>query len=343
MLDEKTFKKLTVALLILFLLVLSFIIIRPIFFSVVGGLILTYIFFPVYKKVLSVVREKNISAVIVILIVLIIIFIPFWFLLPSMIRQILDAYLYAQKINVIEFMRKVIPSISQIEVTKEFALSVNTMISTLISKIISAISSSLSNLPSIALNMVIVIFTFFFGMRDGELFKKYVASLSPFSKSAEADLSSRFKNITKAVIFGYFVVGIIQGIFTGLGLWVFGVPQVILLTVFAMLASLIPMFGAWLIWIPSSIYLIVSGHAIAGIGLALYGALFVSWIDNILRIYLLSRQTKISSAIVIIGMFGGLAVFGFLGLILGPLILSYLLLLLDAYRDKKFMSLFSEE
>ncbi|MBI2630161.1 AI-2E family transporter [Candidatus Pacearchaeota archaeon] len=342
MIDEKTFKKLSIFLVIGVLLILTFIVLRPIASAVIIGLILAYVFLPVYKRILSVVREKSISALLVIFLVLLLIFIPLWFLLPAIIKEVFDIYLYTQEIDVLAFLRGIIPSLSQIGMTQNVAVSLNSFLSNLVSKILSSASNTLYDLPGLGLKLAVVLFVFFFGMRDAEIFKRYVASLSPFSKSTEEDISSQFKSITRAVIFGYFVVGVIQGIFTGIGLFIFGIPQALLLTFFAIIASIIPMVGAWLIWIPASIYLIISGHVFAGIGLALYGGLFVSWIDNVLRVYLVSRSVKISSGIVIIGMIGGFLVFGLLGFILGPLILSYLLLVLNAYREKKFPSLFSE-
>jgi predicted PurR-regulated permease PerM len=180
-------------------------------------------------------------------------------------------------------------------------------------------------------------------MRDAEIFTKYVQSLSPFSKSVEKDFIQKFKEITGSVIYGYVVVGILQGILTGIGLYVAGVPQALILTILAIFAAMIPIAGAWLVWVPAAIYMILSGNTFAGIGLILYGSLFISWIDNIVRPYLVARKTKISTAVVLIGMIGGLIVFGIIGLILGPLILSYLLLILDAYRNKRFPDLFSEK
>jgi predicted PurR-regulated permease PerM len=178
-------------------------------------------------------------------------------------------------------------------------------------------------------------------MRDAELLKDYVISLSPFSKATQNELVKKFKDITNAVIFGHIIVGIIQGILTGMGLLVVGVPNFLILTVIAILASIIPVLGAWLVWVPASIYLLASGNVASGIILFLYGAIVISWIDNIIRPYIVSRKTKISSAIVLVGMVGGLIVFGILGLVIGPLILAYLLLLLDAYRKNKIPGLFS--
>ena len=101
------------------------------------------------------------------------------------------------------------------------------------------------------------------------------------------------------------------------------------------------MVGPWFVWIPVTLVLIIGGNVGIAIGFAVYCALFVSTIDNILRPYIVSRKTGTSPVIVLIGMIGGLFVFNILGLILGPLILSYLILFLRAYKDGTISELFS--
>ena len=127
----------------------------------------------------------------------------------------------------------------------------------------------------------------------------------------------------------------------GLGLWVFGVPKALTLTIMGTFASMLPMIGPWFIWIPVTIGMLLAGKVGAAIFFAVYCLFFVSTIDNILRPYIVSRKTGVSSVVVLVGMIGGLFVFNILGLILGPLILSYLILFLKAYKDGTLSDMFS--
>jgi len=341
MIDEKLFKKLTIFVALGILLVLTIYLLWPIASAIITGLLLSYVFYPVYKKIFKWVKEKNISAIIVILLVVFLIFIPLWFLLPILIKQIFDIYLYLQKIDTFSLLQKVFPNLAGSGISKDFATSLNSFITNIASKILSSASNVFLNLPVVVLKLLVVIFVFFFGMRDAEIFKKYAAAISPFSKSTEKQIVEKFKNITNSVIYGYFVVGILQGIMAGLGLFLAGVPQALVLTIIAIFASIIPILGAWLVWIPAVVYLLVSGKIITGIILFLYGALIISWIDNVLRVYIVTKKTKISSLIVLLGEIGGFIVFGILGLLIGPLILVYLLLIIEAYKNKRIPSLFS--
>ena len=338
MVDDYSFKKVSIYVVLSILAILSLFLLWPIATSILAGLVLSYIFHPAYRKILHIVKEKNISAILLILLVLLLIFIPLWFFIPLMVQQIFDVYLFLQKIDVSAVINVVFPSFA--DSSQHFVNSFNSFISGLAMQMFSYLSGLVGNLPDLALKVVVVMFVFFFGMRDGEHIINYIQSLSPFKKKVEEELIKKFKDITNSVIYGHIVVGIIQGIMTGIGLFIFGVDNALLLTLISILVAVIPILGAWLVWITSAIYLLTLGHTGRGIGLFIYGALIISWIDNILRAYIVSKRAKLSSGIIVVGMMGGLIVFGILGLVIGPLILAYLLLILDAYRNKKFFNLF---
>ena len=209
------------------------------------------------------------------------------------------------------------------------------------SSIFSYLVSLLQNLPTLILNLAVVLFVFFFALRDQESLKEFVSGISPFRKDKETVLVTRFKDITSSIIYGYIIVGIIQGLALGLGLLIFGVPKALTLTIFGTFASMLPMIGPWFIWVPVVIGMLISGKVGFAIAFGIYCLFFVSTIDNILRPYIVSRKTGISSVVVLVGMIGGLFVFNILGLILGPLILAYLILFLKAYKDGTLSDMFS--
>lgn len=343
MVQTTIIQKITILIVLISLFILTAIILWPIASAIVMGLILSFMFYPLYKKVLSVVKEKNASALIIILLVLLLIFIPIWFLFPIIVRQIFEVYLFIQKIDFLKIIESIFPSLAEISLSKDFALNFNKFITSTAGTIISSASSIIYNLPYMALKAVIMFFVFFFGMRDAEILKEYAKSLSPFSKETEKKLTQNFKEITALIIYGHIVLGILQGVLTGVVFLILGVPNSLVLTVLAIFASIIPILGAWIIWIPVVIYLFAIDNVVSGLIVLIYGSIVISWIDNLIWPYMISKKTKISSAVVLLGMFGGLIVFGILGLIIGPLILIYLLLIIDAYKNKKILSLFSKK
>ena len=213
--------------------------------------------------------------------------------------------------------------------------SLNSLVPKILSYFITKFSNIVLNIPVILLKLFVVIFVFFFVLRDGEKAIGYVGSLFPFKREIGEKFIKQFKGVTNSVLLGQVLVGVIQGIIAGIGYFIFGVPYALLLTILTIFVSIIPFIGAWLGWVPAVIYLFSVGRTGAGLGLLIYGILIVSLIDNVLRTIIVAKRTKINSAIVIIGMIGGLFVFGVIGLILGPLILSYVILIVELYRLKK--------
>ena len=105
---------------------------------------------------------------------------------------------------------------------------------------------------------------------------------------------------------------------------------------------MIPVLGSWIVWMPVGLFLIFTGQTFDGIFLLLYGALFISTIDNLIRPYILSKQSNLPIALSVIGTIGGLYFFGIAGLILGPLVLAYVLIIIEFYQQGKLKDLFNK-
>ncbi|MGV8131794.1 MAG: AI-2E family transporter [Candidatus Pacearchaeota archaeon] len=339
-LSNKDIRRIFVSAVLLLLAIAAFLIIRPIVLSIFGGLILAYIFSPVYKIVYRTIHARNISATIMCLLVLLIIIIPLWFTIPVIVQQIFDLFNLSQNIDFSKVVTQLFPS-----GTTEFNEKLTTIIiqftGNLASTIFNYFIGLLQSLPTVLLNLAVILFVFFFALRDQEGLREFISGISPFRKDKETVLVTRFKDITSSIIYGYIIVGIIQGLALGLGLLIFGVPKALTLTILGMFASMLPMVGPWFIWIPVAVTMLVAGNVGLALAFAVYCGFFVSTIDNILRPYIVSRKAGVSSVVVLVGMIGGLFVFNIIGLILGPLILAYLILFLKAYKDGTLSDMFS--
>lgn len=336
MIDEKLFKRIASLTLIAILFILTFLILKPIFSSVIFALILAFMFHPVYNKILPYIKNKNLSALLICVAIIIIIILPLWFLIPQLIKQIFEIYLYLQRVDLFLMLQNSFPQFfSAPEVSQDTITAINSFIHNFLSSVLGEFTDFLLNSPTILLHLFLILFIFFFGLRDGDKLVKYFQTLSPLSKESEQKVFNQFEEVTKAVVFGHVVTGVVQGLITGIGLYIFGVPNALTLTFVAIFISMFPIIGPWLVWVPVDIYLLTAGRTGAAIGLLVYGLIIVSLSDNIIRPLIISKKTKINSAIILVSMVGGLFVFGILGLILGPLVVAYLLLLLELYRDKK--------
>ena len=320
--------------LVIGIFILAFFVIKPILFAIVYGMLFAYILYPIYKFTLRRIKNANLSALIVCLSIFILVTIIFGVLLGSIFNQIFNIYFAAQKINLTNILEGMLPLSS--EISGNLANSIEVSFSNLLTSYASKIGDIIFNLPNLLLQLLVVFLILFYGLRDGEKAFKYFKGLSPMKRDTQAKFFQHFKDITNSVLIGQIVVGIIQGIVAGIGYFIFGVPNALLMTTLTMVIGVIPIIGPWLVWIPIDIYLFTVGRTGAGIGLFIYGLFLINWVDTIIRPMIVSRRTRINPAIILIGMIGGLYVFGLLGLIIGPLILAYVMLILELYRKQSF-------
>ncbi|MDP1695499.1 MAG: AI-2E family transporter [archaeon] len=339
---EKSIKNISIGILLLVLVVIVFLIVKPVLLSVIGGLILAYMVHPVYKKVKSSISNPTLAAFIVSFFVLVVIIIPLWFLIPIILQQIFNIISASQSINFYSAISAMFPS-APVEFLSQISLSITEFIGKTSSTVLTSLTNSLLDLPAIALNFVILAFVFFFTTRDYLKLKEFASGISPFNKNKEGLLVRQFKDITDSIIYGQIIVGLVQGLLAGLGLIVFGIDNALALTIMAIFFSMVPLIGPAVVWVPVNIYLIGAASPTIALIYFLYNLLIVATIDNVMKSYIIASKSDLSPAIVTIGIIGGIFMFGILGILLGPLFLAYLITFVRAYKEKKLYSLFYEE
>ena len=339
-LTQRDIERVGVLILIVILAFLVFILIKPIILSIIGGLILAYALSPLYKIILRKIKNKNTAAALVSILTLLVIIIPLYLIAPLLIRQVFTLFELSQKLNIQNFLNSLFPTASE-QFIIQLITSFNAMISKVSSTILNSLVTLLLEIPTILFHLVIVSFVFFFTLKDSEKLREFVSSLSPLNKIQELKLVKQFKDITNTIVYGQIFIGIIQGLIAGIGFFIFGIPNVIILTTLAVILSIIPIVGPFFIWVPLIFYMLLTGASKVAIILFIaYNLILVSNIDNLLRLHLVARKTNLSQVIILVGMIGGLMIFGLLGLILGPLILAYFIVFLEAYRKNELSSLY---
>lgn len=325
------------------LIVLSFFILKPILLSIITGLILAFIFAPVYNRLLKKFKNKNFTAGFICFFLITILLLPVWFLTPLIVNQSIKIYLYSQQVDFVSILQKISPSVFASDTfSQEIGPIIHSFITNITNSLMNYASTLILNFPTIFLQFIVIIFIFFFALKDGKEFINYIKSLLPFSKEIQEKIFTYSKEITNSVIYGQIVIGILQGVIVGIGFLIFGVPNALFLTLLALLAGIFPIIGTAIIWLPLAIYLLISGSMFSAIGISIFG-LISNTIDNFIRPVIVSRKTNLKASVVFVGMIGGLFLFGILGFIIGPLILSYLLILLELYRGKPSPNFFVQE
>jgi predicted PurR-regulated permease PerM len=177
-----------------------------------------------------------------------------------------------------------------------------------------------------------VIFTMYYLFRDGERMRTASYDMVPLSGPQAREIFDRTGEVISASVYGVLVIAVIQGVLGGLAFWALGLPSALLWGVVMIFLSMIPMAGAFIVWVPAAIYLGVTGHWVSALILTVWGALVIGSIDNFLRPKLVGERTRLHELLVFFSVLGGLQVFGVLGLVLGPVIVAITIALLDVLR-----------
>ncbi|HEU4940483.1 MAG TPA: AI-2E family transporter, partial [Candidatus Eisenbacteria bacterium] len=187
---------------------------------------------------------------------------------------------------------------------------------------------------SFAIELFIFFLFLFFMLRDGRAFLSLVRSLSPLSPEQEARVIEHLAATTKGALLGILVVPIAQGALATIGYWLFGVPNALLWGAITVIACLIPLLGAPVVWIPITLFVFFTEPAWKGIALLVYGTFVISGVDNILKPMLLSGTARVHPLPGFLCVVGGTLAFGPAGLLVGPVVLSLAISALYIYRTE---------
>lgn len=192
-----------------------------------------------------------------------------------------------------------------------------------------------SSVTKLIFQIFIMLFALFYLLRDGGKFKHTLITISPLHDDYDLKIFSKIRQAIKSVVVGSLAVSIVQGILTGIGFFIFGVPNPTLWGSFAVIAALIPGIGTSLILVPGIIYLFFASTNLHALGLLLWGVFFVGLIDNYLGPILINRGINIHPFLILLSVIGGLVFFGPIGFIAGPLVIALLVALLEIYKANR--------
>lgn len=185
----------------------------------------------------------------------------------------------------------------------------------------------------IVVEIFFVIFTMYYLFRDGERMREGVYNVLPLDDRRAHEIIDRTQEVISASVYGVLVIALIQGALGGLAFWALGLPSALLWGVVMVFLSMIPMAGAFVVWVPAALYLVITGDYVKAIILTVWGALVIGSVDNFLRPKLVGEKTRLHELIIFFSVLGGLQVFGVIGLVLGPVVVAIAIALLDVLRS----------
>ena len=194
-------------------------------------------------------------------------------------------------------------------------------------------AQAVGNIVSFFADAVIAFVTLFFLFREGGSMSERGAELLPLNASQVERLFTGISNSIVANVYGCLAVGVAQGTTLSLAFWVLGLPSPVLWGLVTALFSLIPVIGSAAVWGPAVIMLLVSGHWWKGLILLGWGAGVVAQVDSLVRPYVIGQRAKMHTLLVFFALLGGVRAFGVLGLFVGPVVLSFTLVVLQMLRE----------
>jgi predicted PurR-regulated permease PerM len=185
---------------------------------------------------------------------------------------------------------------------------------------VSSIGATTAGTASAILQFFILLYTLFFLLIDGPQLLRKVTSFLPLSEDEKEQVLGKFVSVTRATLRGTLVIGIVQGTLGGLSFWAAGIDGALFWGTVMVVLSVLPVVGGALVWVPAVIVMGVQGHWQSALGVALFNALIVGSVDNVLRPRLVGRDTEMHDLMILFSTLGGIAAFGPMGFIIGPIL-----------------------
>ena len=317
------------------------------FSAIVLALLITGVLYPVYFWVKRLFRGRENSASLVMsLVILLVLVIPVGWFVGTLSNEAFDFYnrtssaVSLQRIQQtlasdsiwVQRVRK-IGNMAGVEFTpdtvEKLAGSLGKTVGLFLYK---QISSTASNILSFLVHFFLMMMVTYYLFRDGIRLKEYLTQLLPVPKDQLEKVVKKFHEMGRALIVGNGLCGIVQGILGGFGFFIFGLHSPFLWGTVIGFMAFLPVIGASVVFIPAAIILLIQGNVGIGVGYLIYNMVYSSIIEYVIKPRLIGKGMQMNSLLVFIGIIGGIKLFGIMGIIYGPLIITIFLTLAEIYR-----------
>ncbi len=340
--------KVFLILLLLFSLYLGFAIVEPFIHTLIFSTVIAVLFAPVFQWALNFFNGRRTwASLLTVLIIVFCLLLPMTFLIMALISQgvesliSLNAWVATADADTLpnmamldrhmDWIHKQLPFLrmdeldiqgSIVQYSKEFAQAM-----------LGAGTEVIRNATKLVMHFLLMVFILFYFLRDGAKMVDYIKHLSPLRTRQEDYIIDSLKRVARGVLMGCLLVAVLQGVAGGVGLAIVGIPAFFWGAMMA-LSSLIPVLGTGLVWVPAVVYLFLSGDWKMAIFLSLWCGIFVVGIDTILRPIFMREASRVSTFYILLAILGGIYSFGMLGIFYGPLILSFVMVMLQIYLEE---------
>ena len=323
---------------IIFSLAVKFYIIITVFLPAIAtACVLSYLFSPAYGYLFKLIKHKSLSALVIIIIVFLMIFIPLIIIFFGVQKEI--SLLFTE--DSYNTIKLTLTNLQEFYYDK-FSINISEYVSIINSHLIGAIQNTITvlgpkflfSITGFVLSTFITIFIMYYILTDSKVVLKTFKEYFPLSHVNCDKLLHEVSLQTRALVLGQLLIAIMQGALIGIGFLLFGISGSLLWGSVTVIMSFIPFLGTMVVWFPAGLIQLAQHNYFSGIGILIWGGLFVGNIDNVIRPKLTSSMGSIHPVTVLLGVLIGLKEWGLIGLVLGPLIISILLILIRMFREE---------
>jgi predicted PurR-regulated permease PerM len=316
---------------------LCWLMIEPFFQVIVWAAVLAIVSYPVYQRLIRWGRGPTVSAILTTLLVLLTVVVPLTLLGLALVREVTDAVPRVQS-GITTVLDPNSPSRQWVDRHFDVASTLDPEFISSRLKALGAVVAKetvgiVGDIFGTAVQGFFVLFTLYYLLRDADRIIAATRRFVPLEPEQTDRILRQTHEIISASLHGVLSIAAIQGVLGGAAFWVLGLASPLLWSVVMFFLSMIPMAGAFVVWVPASLYLLVTGHWVKALILALWGGLVIGTIDNFLRPHLVGQKTRLHELVVLFSVLGGLKVFGVLGLVVGPVVVAITLALIDVLRQ----------
>jgi predicted PurR-regulated permease PerM len=297
------------------------------------AVVLSVLLHPIFRWLLRRVKFPALASVLTILTFIVIICVPLYFFGTVLVRQAQNLYVglvaggsvMGLAHNLSGWLHHLFPTVS---------FNLQDRAATLLNDLPGTAGAILTTTVSTIIHFIFMLIAMFYFIKDGPEWKESLIELVPLSNDSNREIITHLKKSINGIVKGYMVVGLAQGIVTTTGLYLFHVPHAALWGTLAVFVSIIPPLGTAVISISVVVFLLIVDRTGAAVGYALWAICFSMSIDNILNPYVVGRQISIHPLLVLFSVIGGLALMGPIGILIGPLIISFIYALISVYKTE---------
>lgn len=319
---------------------LAYQIISPFLTAVAWAMVFTIVFYPVYAYICRYVKFKSVASLLTIVLILIVILGPISYLTSLLVHEI-QTFLDSIDQDRIESVQKFYEGLRSLPLYQKISSYMGELpseeavlegIKKTGGTLLQNMSLQITNVLSIMANFVFMFFTIFFLLKDGPGFLLKARDFMPFSERHKDRLATQVKDMIVSTVYGGATVALVQGLLGGFAYYVVGMESPVMWGVAMAVMSFIPLLGTFSIWGPGSVFLLLSGSYVKGVGLFLFGVFVISIIDNILRPLIIGSRTKMPTILIFFSVLGGIKLFGMIGFVMGPLIMAAFISVFEIFR-----------